>query len=383
MHFMRTFLVAALLGAALAPDAGAIAGGRPLQAEEVPSSVMRLYVDSAPRCGAALIGENAVVTAAHCVVDQSGKPLRARRIAVAPGRPRDPRRPRNLVPAVESLVPKGATTTRYAWDLALVVLSGAVDRDEAELPPPWLTVDQGRRVELYGYGPANMVDRRGANRSGILRVGQTRIREQGACLKVRDFKRVWAKTQMRCVGARGSRTDTCAEDSGGPVYAGEQQLLVGLISFSLGTSCTTTQAPAPSVLARTDCGALRTMIDKEFLPELTMRIDNRDAATNADVVVTLADGRTFTAPAVRDPDDRRWLRASVELPDDLPDGEEAAFEIRSFSGDPATAPMRRRRGEITIFGRTWAVVGPAPRVADGCPAFPPTPVTDETHPSRY
>src|SRR5688500_15183889 len=69
MHFIRTFLVAALVGAALAPDAGAIAGGRPLQAEEVPSSVMRLYVDGAPRCGAALIGENAVVTAAHCVVD--------------------------------------------------------------------------------------------------------------------------------------------------------------------------------------------------------------------------------------------------------------------------------------------------------------------------
>jgi V8-like Glu-specific endopeptidase len=30
---------------------------------------MRLYVDGRPKCGAALIGENAAVTAAHCVVN--------------------------------------------------------------------------------------------------------------------------------------------------------------------------------------------------------------------------------------------------------------------------------------------------------------------------
>ncbi len=34
------------------------------------------------------------------------------------------------------IVPKGATTTRFAWDLALVVLPGTIDRDDAELALP-------------------------------------------------------------------------------------------------------------------------------------------------------------------------------------------------------------------------------------------------------
>jgi hypothetical protein len=118
------------------------------------------------------------------------------------------------------------------------------------------------------------------------------------------------------------------------------------------------------------------MLEREFVQELQLRIDGSDDAASAMVTVTLADGRTYSA--TRDETDPAWFRAAVQLPEDVGDGEKVAFEIVSVARTDPLAPTRRRRGAIPITGRTWSVVGPEPRVADGCPRFPATPVVDET-----
>lgn len=348
-------------------DAYAVAGGRGLLQREVPSSVARVYVQRLGQpfaeCGGVLVGANAVLTAAHCVVGPSGAPRAGRTVWVrVPGPIRDGlgRRgvPDGLIGASRVVLPRSATTTRFSYDAALIVLREDVAGRAAELPPPWLAVPAGRTTFVYGWGP-------GSNEPlGRLRVARMKLRNQDACRRVPLFNRVWAPSVMRCIGARGSLSTTCQGDSGGPVFSGERDLLLGVVSFSLSTSCATQRAPGPNAIARVDCGPLRQMVDHEFAPVLELGVDFDPAVARGEATVTLPDGSTVTSSLRRDELDRGHLRATLVLPADTTDGTLVSYQVRLSRADGSQSTLD---GQVEVTGRTWVLAGVPTARAEGCP----------------
>ncbi|GAA2749033.1 MULTISPECIES: S1 family peptidase [Kitasatospora] len=197
-------------------------------------------------CGAALVSETKVVTAAHCFYDEStGRPTDRPGLRVVIGRD-DLRGSAGREVAVRDIwIDPGYRFAANTRDVAVLTLAEAqTGRSVIELVGAGETepYQAGTAAEVLGWG-----DTRGnGSYSPTLREVQVPIVSDAVCGHAypQGGESAYDAATMVCAGAEQGGKDACQGDSGGPlVVAGR---LAGLVSW--GTGCA--EAAHPGVYTR-------------------------------------------------------------------------------------------------------------------------------------
>jgi secreted trypsin-like serine protease len=222
-------------------------------------------------CGATLIDDDSVLTAAHCadyigVATIPGVSVSYRDVRIVVGLTKldssqgEVRKIQSLTdvhihprynPATNTFDAAVIDLNRPVRDIAPIKLALADSKDRLERP--------GKPARIAGWGTTKRVGPSGQNRDGL----SNRLRDATPPLASdRECDRAYNGDIQRavqvCAGRRGE--DTCQGDSGGPLWvtteAGRRQ--IGITSFGIG--CGT--ARYPGVYAEVNAPAIRSFITK-------------------------------------------------------------------------------------------------------------------------
>jgi secreted trypsin-like serine protease len=185
----------------------------------VRESVVRVESSRGELCSGALIAEDLVLTAAHCLSEPA-----TYRVTGVDGGFRE-RRVKAIAAAVHpAFVPGTTPRTQPGVDLAILKLERPLGPDFAALDPTRTArVGSGASVILAGFGVVAEGRKRTARtlrQTHLVALGPMQIMNR--VLVVADGERL----------AETSGAGACRGDSGGPIFAGGQ--LVGIVSWSSG-----------------------------------------------------------------------------------------------------------------------------------------------------
>ncbi|KAJ7308140.1 hypothetical protein JRQ81_008653 [Phrynocephalus forsythii] len=223
--------------------ASKIVGGLEAARGEVP---WQASLKEGPRhfCGATIIAERWLLSAAHCF-----NQTKAERLAAFAGTTSLAAGEASAVKAsVRRVVAHPAyDPARMDFDVALLELSRPLTFGKYVqplcLPLPIHQFPAGRKCLISGWGS---LQEGNASKSEILQAASVGIIDQKACNALYNFS---LTEQMLCAGFLEGKVDSCQGDSGGPLACEETPgvfYLAGLISW--GTGCA--QAQRPGVYAR-------------------------------------------------------------------------------------------------------------------------------------
>ena len=247
-------LVAALaVAAALPSSAGAVVGGR--DATQAYPYMAALLYDSGGRpaapddavCGASLVRADWVLTAAHCVVGDDGKPVPATSLAFLVGSHRlDRPQEGDTVPAAEVIVHEryGRQDNEAAasYDVALIRLARpAAQGAPVRIPAPsekglWAA---GRRATVTGWGAQAFGDP-GLTYQNQLQEVDVPMVSDAECAAAYPSDGINGRFEPRtmvCAGERYGTKDACQGDSGGPLVVPDASgalVQAGVVSFGFG-----------------------------------------------------------------------------------------------------------------------------------------------------
>ncbi|MET7357647.1 serine protease [Streptomyces sp. NPDC005562] len=235
------------LVATSAPAAHAIIGGTEVPNDAYP--FMTAVLEKGPGsvrdrqfCGASLVTPDTVVTAAHCMVDDAGKPVKPKTLQVAVGR--------TVLSAKQGRIrdiAKGGVVVhpRYlrgkeAYDVAFLKLAKPV-RGISAVPLPTQGTDAlirpGQKATVAGWGNTDTELDHSPDR---LRQVKVPILSHAECRT--SYKEYDAKVNF-CAGVETK--DSCQGDSGGPIFrkvpGRETPILIGVVSY--GDGCGAQGAP--------------------------------------------------------------------------------------------------------------------------------------------
>jgi len=219
-----------------------IIGGSETEVNEYPWMVVfaNKAADNQGGCGATLISDTWVVTAAHCFFDESGdRQIFEADLSLVIGlhdRTVDTDEFRQVLEASEIILHPGYTWDSSANDIALVKLTSGVDLNTyspACLPEQGQDF-AGQRGWVYGWGVTNYGDTAEDFPEKLLEVEVPIVSDeicQEALLGLATIL-----PGMLCAGGVANE-DACGGDSGGPltVDVGGSHTLAGAVSF--GASC--------------------------------------------------------------------------------------------------------------------------------------------------
>ena len=232
-----------------APAAHAIIGGTEVPNDAYP--FMTAVLEKGPGsvrdrqfCGASLVTPDTVMTAAHCMVDDAGKPAKPKYLQVAVGR--------TVLSAsgqgqIRDIAKGGVVVhPRYlkgkeAYDVAFLKLAKPV-RGISAVPLPTQGTDAlirpGQKATVAGWGNTDTELTHSPDR---LRQVKVPILSHAECRT--SYKEYDAKVNF-CAGVETK--DSCQGDSGGPIFrkvpGREAPILIGVVSY--GDGCGAQGAPA-------------------------------------------------------------------------------------------------------------------------------------------
>jgi secreted trypsin-like serine protease len=200
-------------------------------------------------CGASVVSPRVVVTAAHCAVEESGRPASPHAIRVVTGRPdlRDETQGQRL--RVSEVHVHRQYLRRRNRDVAVLVLEQPTDAAPVLLPTPSEDTSEtapDAQLRVAGWGGTT---RTGGSPSSVLLAVDVFAQDDSVCESHFPFFR--AGEELCAFGekqADGTYDDSCFGDSGGPLVADSSRgpLLVGIVSYG-GPLCGVTK---PGVYAR-------------------------------------------------------------------------------------------------------------------------------------
>ena len=215
-------------------------------------------------CGGTVISSDAVLTAAHCMVNEFGQPSNPNTFRVVTGRPdlTDDGEGQEL--EADDVFVHRQYLRKGRHDVAVVRLSDPTTATPAVLPTTQEDEDAtevGDELRVAGWGATK---RRGGGSSDVLRDVATFVAKHQKCEK--SFRFFRADEEICTLGERMSgddRTSSCYGDSGGPLVADTilGARLVGAVSYG-GRRC---GVKHPTVYARV-ADNLGFITDKADLP---------------------------------------------------------------------------------------------------------------------
>ncbi len=213
----------------------------------------RLAVADRVLCGGAVIRTGWVLTAAHCLTDLHGIPVRSggHRIRLGVSNP--------LVdegfsyPILRVIPHPGFKLSTLVYDIALVQYDPAAGRREGgpvgpiaaiRLDPKPLAQRPIRaRMPAYAFGWGRTAFVRGAT-PGELRGARLELQDPQACTELTEFRDTRRDAVLCAAGPQGQQA--CFGDSGGPLitYADEGRVPTVIAVVSNGVDCGTTGVPS-------------------------------------------------------------------------------------------------------------------------------------------
>jgi secreted trypsin-like serine protease len=217
---MRIVLASALLSVSLMP-ASAMVGGAPATKDGAGRSVVTIIGSRGTFCSGALIAQDLVLTAAHCVLPGADYKV------IIP----DETPPRLLdvkhMAAHPQFNVSGIPAHRASADVALLQLASPLpqSKEPAPLGSPVIPIEVGSRFTVAGVGVA----RRGDGKTGgTIRAADLAVTGKPGTLQIR-------LTDPLTNNVRDG-LGACTGDSGAPVFEmqGRRAVIVGMVSWSTG-----------------------------------------------------------------------------------------------------------------------------------------------------
>ena len=214
-------------------------------------------------CGGTVISADAVLTAAHCMINEFGEPANPNSIRVVTGRPdlTDDGEGQEL--EADDVFVHRQYLQKGRHDVAVIRLSDPTTATPAALPTPQEDEDAtevGDELRVAGWGATK---RGGGASSDVLRDVSTFVAKDRKCQNSFSFFRAGEEICTQGERMGDNRTSSCYGDSGGPLVADTivGARLVGAVSFG-GRRC---GVKHPTVYARV-AENLGFITDKADLP---------------------------------------------------------------------------------------------------------------------
>ena len=215
-----------------------IVGGVDTRPGEFPWAAALEYLDSS-YCGAAIISDRIVLTAAHCL--KKRVPIQVR----VGGHNTSEREGTELIPARAIVHPEyGKKSKNLGSDIAALRLNKRIKFHEfkGRVAPACLPVPAGRLLDYLpvvaaGWG---LTEEGGdeEKKSKVLQKVQLVVIPNARCFKETGYRVIENYMDETMLCAWGEGRDACGGDSGGPLAFWEDQsqrwVLVGIISFGVG-----------------------------------------------------------------------------------------------------------------------------------------------------
>ena len=231
-------------GAAPVPE-NAIIGGVDATAGEFSSIVALVSADDSGSasawyrqfCGASIVGERWVMTAAHCMFDGNGDPTNAASIRVVEG---------SLTLQEDNLDEQVVTnifihpqydnnSLNIMHDIALLEMANPLQGPQVELFAGDAESLTGTTGIIAGWGATVVTSDGGYQFDDTLQRAAVPVVSRDACNAPESYNGLIQEGQL-CAGFEQGGVDSCVGDSGGPMYVvnGNSLQQIGVTSFGIG-----------------------------------------------------------------------------------------------------------------------------------------------------